>query len=128
MLAALSALAFGLATPIVAWAGRDVGPLTTAALLYAILVEWLVTRDLHPRRGLPQALAKSTVLTGAVLILLASALGLTSYLVDAQIPDQLLAWVKTHVESKLLFLLALNLILLVLGSVVAIMTARTETS
>lgn len=35
LLAALSALAFGLATPLVAWAGRDVGPLTTAALLYA---------------------------------------------------------------------------------------------
>ncbi|HEX9942711.1 MAG TPA: TRAP transporter large permease subunit, partial [Thermoanaerobaculia bacterium] len=78
-----------------------------AALLYAILVEWLLTRDLHPRRGLPQALVKSTVLTGAVLILLASALGLTSYLVDAQIPDLLLSWVKTHVESRLLFLLAL---------------------
>jgi len=34
LLAALAALAFGLATPIVAWAGRDVGPLSTAALLY----------------------------------------------------------------------------------------------
>ena len=94
-----------------------------AALLYSILVEWLLTRDLRPRRGLPQALVKSTVLTGAVLILLASALGLTSYLVDAQIPDLLLSWVKTHVESRLLFLLALNLILLVLGSVLEIYSA-----
>lgn len=94
-----------------------------AALLYAILVEWLLTRDLHPRRGLPQALVKSTVLTGAVLILLASALGLTSYLVDAQVPDRLLAWVQTHVESRLVFLLALNVILLVLGSVLEIYSA-----
>ncbi|HEV8581001.1 MAG TPA: TRAP transporter large permease subunit [Thermoanaerobaculia bacterium] len=94
-----------------------------AALLYAILVEWLLTRDLHPRRGLPQALVKSTVLTGAVLILLASALGLTSYLVDAQIPDLLLSWVQTHVSSRLVFLLALNLILLVLGSVLEIYSA-----
>ncbi len=94
-----------------------------AALLYAILVEWLLTRDLHPWRGLPQALVKSSVLTGAVLILLASALGLTSYLVDAQIPDRLLAWVTTHVESRLAFLLALNLILLVLGSVLEIYSA-----
>lgn len=94
-----------------------------AALLYTILVEWLVTGDLRPRRGLPQALVKSTVLTGAVLILLASALGLTSYLVDAQIPDLLLSWVKTHIESRLLFLLALNLILLVLGSVLEIYSA-----
>jgi C4-dicarboxylate transporter, DctM subunit len=94
-----------------------------AALLYAILVEWLLTRDLHPRRGLPQALVKSTVLTGAVLILLASALGLTSYLVDAQVPDRLLAWVQTHVESPFVFLLALNVILLVLGSVLEIYSA-----
>ena len=94
-----------------------------AALLYAIVVECLLTRDLGLRRGLPQALVKSSVLTGAVLILLASALGLTSYLVDAQIPDRLLAWVQTHVESRLLFLLALNLILLVLGSVLEIYSA-----
>lgn len=94
-----------------------------AALLYAIVVEWLLTRDLKIFSGIPRALAKSTVLTGAVLILLASAMGLTSYLVDAQIPDQLLAWVKAHIESPLVFLLALNVILLVLGSVLEIYSA-----
>jgi drug/metabolite transporter (DMT)-like permease len=35
LLAALAAVAFGVTTPIVAWAGTDAGPLTTAALLYA---------------------------------------------------------------------------------------------
>ena len=35
MLAVLAAIAFGVTTPIVAWAGRGVGPLATAALLYA---------------------------------------------------------------------------------------------
>jgi drug/metabolite transporter (DMT)-like permease len=35
VLAALAAVAFGLSTPFVTWAGRGVGPLTTAALLYA---------------------------------------------------------------------------------------------
>jgi drug/metabolite transporter (DMT)-like permease len=34
VLAALAAVAFGVTTPIVAWAGKDAGPLTTAALLY----------------------------------------------------------------------------------------------
>lgn len=33
-LAIVAAVTFGVATPIVAWAGRDVGPLSTAALLY----------------------------------------------------------------------------------------------
>lgn len=35
LLAALSAIAFGVSTPVVAWAGADAGALTTAALLYA---------------------------------------------------------------------------------------------
>jgi drug/metabolite transporter (DMT)-like permease len=35
LLAALAAIAFGVTTPAVAWAGHGVGPLATAALLYA---------------------------------------------------------------------------------------------
>lgn len=35
LLAAASAVAFGLTTPAIAWASRDAGPLTTAAVLYA---------------------------------------------------------------------------------------------
>jgi len=34
LLAAISAVAFGVATPVVAWAGRGLGPFTTAAALY----------------------------------------------------------------------------------------------
>ena len=34
LLAVASAIAFGLTTPVIAWAGRDLGPLGTAALLY----------------------------------------------------------------------------------------------
>jgi tripartite ATP-independent transporter DctM subunit len=94
-----------------------------AALLYSIVVESLLQRDLSLFSGVPRALVKSSALTGAVLILLASALGLTSYLVDAQIPDQLLTWVRGHISSPLVFLLALNLILLILGSVLEIYSA-----
>jgi drug/metabolite transporter (DMT)-like permease len=34
LLAVLAAVSFGLTTPVVAWAGRDLGPFTTGALLY----------------------------------------------------------------------------------------------
>ncbi len=65
VLAALAALAFGVATPIVAWAGRGVGAFTTAALLYAgAAVTALVLRlsagrsDARLRRAdLPRVLA-----------------------------------------------------------------------
>jgi TRAP-type C4-dicarboxylate transport system permease large subunit len=50
-------------------------------------------------------------------------MGLTSYLVDAQIPDALLSWVKIHIHTQVVFLLALNGLLLVLGSVLEIYSA-----
>jgi tripartite ATP-independent transporter DctM subunit len=93
------------------------------AFAYAILVECFITRDIHPLRDLPGVLVKAGVLCGAVLILLASALGLTSWLVDAQIPDLLLGWVQQHIHSQVVFLLVLNLVLLVLGSVLEIYSA-----
>lgn len=96
---------------------------SAAAAAYAIVVECFVTRDLHPWRDLPGVLLKGGILVGAVLLLLASAMGLTSYLVDAQIPDQLLTAVRAHVSSPLVFLLVLNVFLLVLGSVLEIYSA-----
>lgn len=93
------------------------------AFAYAIVIECFVTRDIHVFRGLPGVLLKAGVLCGSVLILLASALGLTSWLVDAQIPDALLGAVKLHIHSPWMFLLALNVVLLVLGSVLEIYSA-----
>ena len=94
-----------------------------AALAYVAVVECFLTRDLDLRHGLPQALVKSSVLTGAVLILLSSAMGITSYIVDAQVPETLVAWVKAHIHSPVAFLLALNAVLLVIGSLVEIYAA-----
>ena len=94
-----------------------------AAFAVAVVVECFVTRDLDVRRGLPAALVKSSVLAGSVLILLSAAMGITSYIVDAQIPDTLVAWVRAHIESRLVFLLALNGLLIVVGCLVDIFSA-----
>lgn len=96
---------------------------SAAAAAYAIVVECFITRDIHVVRDLPRVLLNGGALMGGVLILLSSAMGLTSYLVDAQIPDQLLSIVKTHVHSQVVFLLVLNVLLLVLGSVLEIYSA-----
>jgi tripartite ATP-independent transporter DctM subunit len=93
------------------------------ALAYAVGVECFITRDIAFFRGLPGVLLRSASLMGAVLILLSIAMGLTSYLVDAQIPAFLTSWVTTHIHTKLVFLLVLNLLLLVLGSVLEIYSA-----
>jgi len=93
------------------------------AFAYAVVIECFITRDIHPVRDLPKVLVDAGVMCGSVLILLASALGLTGWLVDAQIPDALLAMVKAHISSPYVFLLILNGVLLVLGSVLEIYSA-----
>jgi len=94
-----------------------------AALAYTVIIECFVTRDIKLFRELPEVLLKAAALMGAVLILLSVAMGLTNYLVDAMIPDAILAWVQQHIHSQIVFLLALNVLLLILGSVLEIYSA-----
>ena len=50
-------------------------------------------------------------------------MGLTNYLVDAMIPMQAASWVEANVESKIVFLLALNVFLLLVGALMDIFSA-----
>ena len=90
---------------------------------YAIVVELFVHREVHPSRELPRVLVHASTLVGSVVILLGVALGMTSYLVDAEVPTAVLGWVQAHIHSQWEFLLALNVLLLVLGSVLEIYSA-----
>jgi len=93
---------------------------TTA--VYVLLVEVLVYRDVRLRE-LPAIMKKSMVLVGGVLIILGAAMGLTNYLVDAEIPMRLLDFIKAHIESRILFLMVLNLFLLAVGCTMGIFSA-----
>ncbi len=73
LLALASAVAFGVTTPVVARAGVDLGPLTTAALLYSgAAFTALVLRPLSARSG--RALARSDASRVALVALLGAAL------------------------------------------------------
>ncbi|MGH7296004.1 MAG: TRAP transporter large permease subunit, partial [Polyangiaceae bacterium] len=96
---------------------------SAAALLLAIISEGVIHRDRHLLRDIPLSLERAATLVGAVVILLGVAMGLKSYLVDQEIPAAVLTWAKAHIESRTLFLLALNGVLLVLGSVLVIFSA-----
>ena len=100
--------------------------LTEAAALtviYALGVETLVHRDLHLTRDVPAILVKCVTLIGGVFVILGVAMGLSNYLVDAEVPMQAAAWVKAHIDSRILFLLALNLFLLIVGCFMDIFSA-----
>ena len=93
---------------------------TTA--VYVLLVEVVIYRDVQIK-FLPELMTKSMVLVGGVLIILGAAMGLTNYLIDAEIPMQLLDFFKVHIHSRILFLVVLNIFLLAVGCTMGIFSA-----
>ncbi|CAI2718223.1 TRAP transporter large permease [Nitrospina watsonii] len=92
-------------------------------VIYVIVVESFVYRDIHPIRDMPDIMKKSMVLVGAILIILGTAMGFTSYLVDEQVPMQLLAFMREYIDDQLTFLIVLNLFLLIVGCMMDIFSA-----
>ena len=90
---------------------------------YALLLEFAIHRDLNLRHDLPRLLVEAAVMIGGIMIILACAMGLTSYLIYADVPTQATAWVQAGIESPWVFLLALNLFLLIAGFLVDIFSA-----
>ena len=110
----------GLPTLVVVSVASGYATIVEAAALaaaYAIVVELAIFRSIHALRDLPRILVHAASLVGSVLILLGTALGVTSWFVDAEVPTRLVDWMTGHVHSPALFLLMLNAVLLVLGSV-----------
>jgi C4-dicarboxylate transporter DctM subunit len=89
---------------------------------YAFVVQTFIHRDLS-RRDLLRAFTECVVVIGGVLIILGVAVGLTNYLVGAQVPAKLLQWARGNLTSRLMFLLVLNLFLLAVGWLMEIFAA-----
>jgi tripartite ATP-independent transporter DctM subunit len=127
LLPAIRGAAWEIPLPILVLGGIYGGKLTvneaaTVTALYALFVEVVIHRDI-PWRRIPAIATESMTLVGGVLLLLGSALGLTNFLIDAEVPMRLLEWVQTFITSKVMFLLALNVLLLVVGMVMEIFSA-----
>ncbi len=113
--------------PVVALAGIFGGFCTmveAAALtvVYILFIETCIYRDLNIEK-LFNLLLRCAVLVGGVLIVLGVAMGLTCYLVDANIPAQAAEWVVENIDSRWKFLLALNLALIIVGCLMDIYSA-----
>jgi len=97
--------------------------LSAVTVVYVLIVGLFIHRDLDIRRNLPQGVLKCITLIGGVFAILGVAMGLTNYLVDAQIPMHAADWVEAHIASRLVFLLALNVFLLIVGCLMDIFSA-----
>ena len=93
------------------------------AALYALIVQRFIHRDLPTNGDVMRVVSDCVALVGGVLIILSVAVGLTNYLVNAQIPDQMIAWTTAHIHTKAMFLLSLNVFLLLVGCVMDIFSA-----
>jgi len=90
--------------------------------LYVLIVEVFVQREV-PLRELPRVMRESMLLVGGILIILGVSLASTNYMIDAGVPQQLLAFVAELVTGQANFLLLLLLFLLALGAILDIFAA-----
>ena len=89
---------------------------------YVLLVDVLILREVKLRE-LPRIMRESMILVGGIMIILGVSRASTNYMIDAGVPQQLLAWVSGMVDSPLAFLLMFLLFLLVLGAILDIFSA-----
>ncbi|HBW99520.1 MAG: C4-dicarboxylate ABC transporter [Gammaproteobacteria bacterium] len=89
---------------------------------YVVLAEVVLYREVAWRQ-LSRVAVESMVMVGGILLILGIALGFTNFLVDAEAPQQLLAFMNRYIEDPLSFLILLNVLLLILGAMLDIFSA-----
>jgi C4-dicarboxylate transporter DctM subunit len=90
---------------------------------YVLVVEVFIYKDLHLFRDIPRVMRQSMVLVGAILMIIGTAMGLTNYLVDNEVPMKLFEFTQSFITSPIMFLIVLNLFLIVVGMMMDIFSA-----
>jgi C4-dicarboxylate transporter, DctM subunit len=116
------------AIPVVLVLGMGLGILrlheaSAFTALYVLVIEVFVYRDVRFTKDLPRIIRDSMTLVGAILIILATAIGFTSYLIQAEVPMKILEAMQTFITSKWMFLLLLNVFLIGVGMLMDIFSA-----
>ncbi len=91
-------------------------------VIYVLVIEVGVYRDIKIPDLIP-IIIRSSVLVGAILIILGVSFGLTNTLIDNEIPMKILNFMQSHVQSPLHFLFWLNLLLLGAGCLLGMFPA-----
>lgn len=98
------------------------GEVATLTVVYSLVIEVFVYKDI-PLRQVYHVMSKSVTLSGALLIIMGSAYGLTNYMVDAQVPMIMLNAIQSVIHSQFVFLMVLNVFLLLVGCFLDIYSA-----
>ena len=98
------------------------GEVASVMVAYAFIVEIFIHKDIRIRQ-FPLIIRESMILVGAIFIIFGSALALTTYMIDAEIPMIVLQFIQAHISSKIAFLITLNIFLFIVGSLMEIYAA-----
>jgi C4-dicarboxylate transporter DctM subunit len=109
--------------------GFGLPEIAALTVVYTVALELGVSR-LIPSWGKPLAprvlwttSREAIAMVGAIFIIIFASTALTDFMVNAEVPRKIVAWTQAHVESRIVFLLAINVILLVVGTVMDIFSA-----
>lgn len=92
------------------------------ALVYAFLVEVFIHKELRVR-DIYRIFSQAAVDMGVLLVIIAVAIGLSYFLTIQRVPYTISEFIQAHVQSKMGFLLILNLLLLVVGCIMDTISA-----
>jgi len=92
-------------------------------LVYVIITECFILKEVSFIKQIPGMMIESSMLSGAIIVILGFALGFTGYLVDEQIPNRIMAYLTALTNNKYVFLAGLNLFLLAAGCIMDIFSA-----
>lgn len=92
------------------------------ALVYALFVEIFIHRELRPIDFFHTAVDTAKLL-GMLFPIVAVALSIKTILTIEEVPDQLAFWVTSITDDKIMFLLAVNLLLLLVGCLFDVISA-----
>ena len=127
ILASIRSGFFALALPVLLLGGIYSGYFTpteaaAAALVYSLIVEGLIHREIG-FRDFYEIVGSTASLLGMLLPLVAFATSLSVIMDYERVPQAIVAWVQTFIDSRTTFLIAANAILLLAGCVMDVGSA-----
>lgn len=91
-------------------------------VVYVAVLEMGVFRSLSPK-ALWTLSWEALAMIGAIFAIILASTAFTNFAIDVDVPTALVDFTKAHVSSKIVFLLAINVMLLVVGTVMDIFSA-----
>jgi len=95
---------------------------SAVSVIYVLIAEVFIKKDI-PFKDIPRIFFKAVPIIGGILAILAMAKAISYAFIKTDIPDSFTFWMQGAINSKYVFLLLLNFVLLLLGCVMDIFSA-----